>query len=132
METTPITRGSVLSRYFDEIRDYPVLTREEETKLAHDVKRDAIRTFVLTRLRRPELTDTRFNVPKNFNAAEYLRGSFSAFKGHEDYEVVIDFDAWAADLIRGRKWHATQELTELPSGELRLRMRLDSLEEAEP
>jgi RNA polymerase primary sigma factor len=39
MHTTPIARGSVLSRYFAEIRDYPVLTREEETKLAHDVKR---------------------------------------------------------------------------------------------
>jgi len=24
------------------------------------------------------------------------------FKGKEDYEVVIDFDVWATDLIRGR------------------------------
>jgi hypothetical protein len=24
------------------------------------------------------------------------------FKGTDDYEVVIDFDAWATDLVRGR------------------------------
>ena len=53
------------------------------------------------------------------------------FKGGEDYEVVVDFDSWAADLVRGRKWHSSQEMTELPGRQLRLRMRLDSLEEAE-
>ena len=53
------------------------------------------------------------------------------FKGGEDYEVVIDFDAWAADLVRGRRWHASQELTELPGRRIRLRLRLNSIEEAE-
>ena len=53
------------------------------------------------------------------------------FKGGDDYEVVIDFDSWAADLIRGRRWHSSQELTELPSRQIRLRMRLNSIEEAE-
>ena len=38
---------------------------------------------------------------------------------------------WAADLIRGRRWHTSQELTELPSRQIRLRMRLNSIEEAE-
>ena len=53
------------------------------------------------------------------------------FKGGDDYEVVIDFDSWAADLVRGRRWHSSQELTELPSRQIRLRMRLNSIEEAE-
>lgn len=98
---------------------------------AFDVKRQAMRTFVLTRLRDPQLTEERFRVPRSFNAAEYLRGSFSAYKGNDDYEVVIDFDAWAADLIRGRKWHASQTIMELPGGRMRFTMRLDSIEEAE-
>ena len=38
MKTTPSARSTVLSRYFAEIREYPVLTREEETSLAQDVK----------------------------------------------------------------------------------------------
>jgi len=44
---------------------------------------------------------------------------------------VVDFDSWAADLIRGRKWHASQEVSELPKRQFRLRLRLNSIEEAE-
>jgi proteasome accessory factor B len=98
---------------------------------AFDVKRDAMRTFALTRLGAPEVTQDRFTLPKKFNLGEYLQGSFSVFKGGDDYEVVIDFDSWAADLIRERRWHASQELTELPGRQIRLRMRLNSIEEAE-
>lgn len=98
---------------------------------AFDVKRDAMRTFALPRLKSPEITAARFTIPKKFNLNEYLEGSFNVFKGADDYEIVIDFDAWGADLIRGRKWHASQEITELPRRQLRLRLRLNSIEEAE-
>ena len=98
---------------------------------AFDVKRQAMRTFALPRLKSPEITTERFTIPKKFNLSEYLKGSFSVFKGEDDYEVVVDFDSWGADLIRGRKWHASQEITELPKRMLRLRLRLNSIEEAE-
>lgn len=98
---------------------------------AFDVKRQAMRTFALPRLKLPELTTERFTIPKKFNLSEYLKGSFSVFKGEDDYEVVVDFDSWGADLIRGRKWHASQEITELPKRQLRLRLRLNSIHEAE-
>src|SRR5262245_53168487 len=39
METTPKERSSVLSRYFSEIREYPLLTKDEELALAEGVKR---------------------------------------------------------------------------------------------
>lgn len=96
-----------------------------------DVARQAVRTFALARLQSPELTRRRFRPRRDFNLDAYLRGSLGVFRGQADYEVVIDFDAWAGDLVRGRQWHATQELTEMPSGEVRLRLRLNSLEEAE-
>jgi predicted DNA-binding transcriptional regulator YafY len=98
---------------------------------AFDVKRQDMRTFVLTRLRNPVITAEQFTLPRKFDPNEYLRGSLSVFKGGDDYEVVVDFDRWAADLIRGRRWHSSQELTELPGGQARLRLRLNSLEEAE-
>ena len=98
---------------------------------AFDVKRQAMRTFALPRLKAPEITTERFTIPKKFNLSEYLKGSLAVFKGTDDYEVVVDFDSWGADLIRGRKWHASQEITELPRRQLRLRLRLNSIEEAE-
>ena len=50
---------------------------------------------------------------RGFDVDAYLRDSFGVFKGEPegDYEVVVDFDAWAADEIRGRKWHQSQEVT---------------------
>ncbi len=98
---------------------------------AFDVKRQAMRTFALPRLKSPEITTERFTIPKKFNLSEHLKGSLTVFKGEDDYEVVVDFDSWGADLIRGRKWHASQEITELPHRQLRLRLRLNSIEEAE-
>ena len=98
---------------------------------AFDVKRQDMRTFVLTRLRNPGITPEQFTIPKKFDPNEYLRGSLGVFKSGGDYEIAIDFDAWAADLVRGRRWHLSQELTELPSGEIRLRLRLNGIEEAE-
>jgi predicted DNA-binding transcriptional regulator YafY len=98
-----------------------------------DVQRQAMRTFVLCRLTRPKLTAARFMASKKFDVTEYLRHSFSLFKGPEedDYEVVLDLDAWAADEVRGRRWHGSQELKELPKGMLRVTMRLNNIEEVE-
>ncbi len=114
------------------VRPYHIACIENHWYLfAWDVERDAMRTFVLTRLREPEMTNERFTMPRKFSAAEYLRDSFSAYKGEQDFEIVVDFDPWAADLIRGRKWHGSQRITELPNGAMRLSMRLSSLEEAD-
>ena len=99
--------------------------------LAFDLARKDIRMFAVSRVQEAKLLDERFTRPAHFNAAEHLRGSFGAFNGNEDYEVVIDFDAWAADLIRGRKWHVTQKITERPRGGIRFQMRVNSLKEVE-
>ena len=78
-----------------------------------------------------QVTQHSFVPPRDFDPNDYLKGSFSVFRGTDDFEVVLDFDRWAADLIRGRTWHASQELIELPKGQLRMRLRLNNLEEIE-
>jgi proteasome accessory factor B len=98
---------------------------------AFDVNRQAIRTFAMPRLSTPAILPDRFTMPKDFNPDEYLSGSFTVFKGKEDFDVVIQFDAWATDLLRGRLWHSTQELTDQPDGGSLLRLHLNSLEEIE-
>lgn len=96
-----------------------------------DVKRNDIRTFVLARLSEPEFTGKRFTVAQKFDLNERLRGSLGLYQGHDDYEIVVELDAWAADDVRGRRLHSSQELTELGSGKLRVKLRLNSLEEVE-
>src|SRR6185437_7539613 len=96
-----------------------------------DVARDDFRTYVLARLCKPEFTEKMFQVSKKFDLNERLRGSLGLYQGHEDYEIVVELDAWAADDVRGRRLHSSQELTELSNGMLRVKVRLNSLEEIE-
>jgi len=101
------------------------------TLFAFDPKKKDMRKFVLFRLSEPELTEERFTVFEKFDLNKELSGSLGVFKGTEDYEVLIDFDAWGADDVRGRRWHRSQELTDHPRGGLTLKLRLNSLEEVE-
>jgi predicted DNA-binding transcriptional regulator YafY len=115
-----------------EVQPYCILCIDNHWYLVgFDVERKAVRKFALPRIRELAVTDERFIMPHDFDPAAYMRTSFGAFKGEDDYEIVIEFDAWAADLIRGRQWHGSQAITELPDGKIQFRMRVDSLEEAE-
>lgn len=96
-----------------------------------DLERKDIRTFVLTRLRELEVTETPFEKPRAFSAKNYLRKSFGIFSGDEVREIVVVFDAFAAQLIRERRWHTSQKIRELPDGGLELSLQLGSLPEVE-
>lgn len=99
--------------------------------IGYDVDRDDIRTFALARMGDGTVLAGTFQKPKDFSVAKYLRGSLTVMSGRGDYEVVIEFDPWATDQLRGRLWHSSQQVTELPGGESRMRMRLSGLEEVE-
>jgi proteasome accessory factor B len=99
--------------------------------IGHDVDRGEIRTFALSRIHGSAALGDTFQKPKDFSVAKYLRGSLTVMSGQGDYEVVLEFDAWATDQLRGRLWHASQQISELPGGESRMRMRLSALEEVE-
>ncbi len=102
------------------------------TLFARDPKAGAlVRKFILARLSKPELSAEKFSVSERFDLDKELSGSLGVFKGKDDYEVVVEFDAWGADDVRGRLWHPSQELTDHPGGGLTLKMRLNSLEEVE-
>jgi proteasome accessory factor B len=60
-----------------------------------------------------------------------LRDSFGVHSGQGEYEVVIRFNARAADYVREKKWHESQQLRELKGGGVELRMKLSSLMEVE-
>ncbi len=100
--------------------------------IAYDPMRDGIRVFVVSRIREPEILKGTFVRSPGFSGEAYLRDSFGIFRGKDDFEVVIDLDAWAADVLRDRRWHASQQIQELPDGAMRASFHLDNLEEVEP
>jgi predicted DNA-binding transcriptional regulator YafY len=97
---------------------------------AFDTQRGAIRMFNLTRLAEPELLKEKFK-PIAFDLDQHLQGGLNAYSGQDDYEVVLLFDRWGADLVRGRRWHRSQEMLELHGGRIRMRLRLNNLHEVE-
>jgi proteasome accessory factor B len=98
---------------------------------AYDHARKDIRTFVPARIQSVKLTGKTFARPEKFSLDKRLRDSFGVHSGHGEYEVVIRFNAHAADYIREKKWHESQQLRELKNGGVELRLKLSSLVEIE-
>jgi predicted DNA-binding transcriptional regulator YafY len=92
--------------------------------------RGEIRTFLLDRMRDTETSALeRFELPADFKVDDYLQGSFGIWRGTRKIKVVIEFDAAVADLVRSRRIHASQKLTALPDGTIRLAMTVGDLTE---
>src|SRR5437899_3965612 len=59
------------------------------------------------------------------------RDSFGVHSVQGNHEVIIRFDRSVADYIREKKWHDSQELSDLRDGGVELRLKLSGLEEVE-
>ncbi len=101
--------------------------------VGYEVRQCQVRTFAMARLMQPRLMRSHFPKPKRFDLDAYLQGSLGMMKGDpaKTWPVIIDLDQCGADLVRGRRWHPTQELTNLEDGGCRLTLKLNSLEEIE-
>jgi proteasome accessory factor B len=109
------------------------LTCNENTwyLVGYDDARSDLRTFALGRILGPVFVGDKFEPDHKFDLNEYLSGSFTMLKGEGDYEIVIEFDPWATDMLRHRLWHQSQQIKELPGGGCHISMRLSALEEIE-
>jgi len=81
--------------------------------IAHDLARDALRTFALPRITRLRVGSTRFERPADFDGREHLRRSFGIWTtagGGERHLVRVRLKDYAARLAQERRWHPTQEV----------------------
>ncbi len=86
----------------------------------------ATRTFAVDRVRDVRMQKEGFEIPPDFRWEEYVRTSFKVFHG-EARRVTIDFTPAIAPVIRERRWHASQTLTEIAGGGIRLKMEVAGL-----
>jgi predicted DNA-binding transcriptional regulator YafY len=94
------------------------------------LRRD-IRTFVPARILQARPTGKTFVRPTRFSLEKRLRDSFGVITGPGEFEVRIRFDELAADYIREKRWHPSQQLIELEDGGVELRLKLSSLVEVQ-
>lgn len=98
---------------------------------AFDQGRKDFRKFVPARIRGIKPTGKVFERSKKFSLEKQLRDSFGVHSGEGEFDVVVRFSARAADFIREKKWHESQQLQELKSGGVDLQVKLSSLVEIE-
>jgi predicted DNA-binding transcriptional regulator YafY len=96
---------------------------------AYDHLRKDLRTFVPARIKAVRPTGRAFERRQKFSLDERLRGSFGVQSGQGEFDVVLRFDRRVADYVREKKWHESQQLRELKSGGVELRLKLSSLAE---
>lgn len=98
---------------------------------AFDHARKDFRKFVPGRIRGVKPTGKTFDRSGKFSLEKQLRDSFGVHSGEGQYGVVIRFNARAADYIREKKWHESQQLRTLKNGGVELVLKLSSLVEIE-
>jgi proteasome accessory factor B len=98
---------------------------------AYDHARKDIRTFVPARIQSVKPTGKTFVRTQKFSLEKRLRDSFGVHSGEGEYEVVLRFNPHAADYVREKKWHRSQQLRELKGGGVELKLKLSSLAEIE-
>jgi predicted DNA-binding transcriptional regulator YafY len=99
--------------------------------IAFDVERGALRTFALPRIGGVTVLKQKFAKPADFTPETFFANALGVLGGRGDHQVVIRFSAEAADRVREREWHESQELRERPDGTVELRLRLGALPEVE-
>jgi proteasome accessory factor B len=114
------------------VRPYHLAHRENLWYLvAYDLKRAKPLTFALPRITQVTVTKDHFEKPADFSPEKFFSTALGVLGGDGDFLVVIRFKAEAADLVREREWHESQEKRELPDGGLELHLRLGALAEIE-
>jgi predicted DNA-binding transcriptional regulator YafY len=98
----------------------------------HDINRREMRTFVLARMRAAVGTGQTFLKSKKFSLKDHLKDSLGVFSGKGTHDIRIRFDKFAAQLVRERVWHPSQQIQELTGGGIELRITLSTLHEIEP
>jgi proteasome accessory factor B len=98
---------------------------------AYDHARKDIRTFVPARIQSVKQTGKTFERTQKFSLEKRLRDSFGVHSGEGKYEVVLRFNPRAADYVREKKWHESQQLRDLKGGGVELKLKLSSLAEIE-
>lgn len=99
--------------------------------IAFDIERAAMRTFALPRISNAVVAKRKFAKPTDFTPESFFADALGVLGGRGDHKVVIRFAADAADRVREREWHESQELVDLPKGGVELRIRLGALPEVE-
>jgi predicted DNA-binding transcriptional regulator YafY len=95
--------------------------------VARDLEKNAVQTYILARLSEPRVAAETIQRPVKFDVASHLGTAFGVWIGRGEILVRLRLSADAAHHVRERHWHATQQVTERPAGEVEVSFKLSDL-----
>lgn len=98
--------------------------------IAFDKKRQALRTFALSRIENIQRTTLRFQRDPEFNPVDYQKNSFGIFHTGEKAQTVrVRFLPPVSRIVRERQWHSSQRIKQLPGDAIELTLKVGNLTE---
>lgn len=91
--------------------------------LGHCHLRKEVRIFAVDRIGSFRATEQRFQLPLYFSIEDYFKDAFGIYRGEAE-PVSLLFEKPASQWVRERKWHASQRLTPLRGGKLRMDLQV--------
>jgi predicted DNA-binding transcriptional regulator YafY len=85
--------------------------------IGHCHLREEVRTFAMDRITTLAVLKEKFLIPKDFSLDEYLKTAFRVMTGKPE-TVRVCFRRSAAQVVKERIWHPTQEIREQVDGSL--------------
>jgi proteasome accessory factor B len=85
---------------------------------------DAFRTFAVERIERVSVQEDTFRKTREL-PADLFGGSMGVFWGPPE-AIELEFEARIVPFVRGRMWHDSQKMEELPEGRLRMTLQVSN------
>ena len=101
--------------------------------IGYSHRHQEVRTFKVDRISKVQVVDERFE-PRDLPEIKkaLAKGWGVVWNSEEEYDIVVDFAPSVASRVAETVWHASQRLTNLDDGSLRMEVRLPSLLEFVP
>jgi len=85
-----------------------------------------VRTFKIERIQNVEITDEKYQIPKDFDANRHFAGSWGVVIEGEEQLVSLKFRKEIARLIEETIWHPSQHFERQPDGSLVMTLKVYS------
>lgn len=102
--------------------------------IGHDETAGAMRTYKVERIRQAILTMDRYQIPDNFDPAQFLAHSWGIWSSDTTPPVTVRlrFDKGVSRRVHETVWHRSQVLADLPDGGVELTVRVAGIIEIRP
>jgi len=107
------------------IRSHPyalVLHAGSIACVARDLDQGATRVFILDAMSELSAEAERFELPPDFQIADWLHGDFGVARAPRTVKLLVEFDQRAADAVRARRIHPSQKVAVAADGRVRVSM----------